>query len=417
MNILHLETSRYFSRVIERVAQESGYQYRNETTIDSGLKALREWKFDLLIASQSLQDGPVDNLLAGIPNTNNRGLPVILVTGEGYKTDRSRFFCAGVMDYLPKCELFYRKLKQFFDVVNRGGEILEELRNLRVAVLDERDESIPVIRSIFQFYGVNHAEYFDSIGEMLSAGPFDLYLIDAVSGLTAGELFPGLREQNAHSGIIVISDITNQLGLSHSLSLGADDFIVRPFDARSFTAKLKGVVRHLILLRELEDLSRQMEDRRKRDSLTGLWNHSYIHEYLVHSMDSTQTGELSVLLIDLDNFRQLNDRFGHLAGDDVLLEAADTIIGELGDIGEIGRYGDDRFLVVLPDRGLDEARKIAGHLLRHIRGLGDGKHGFPVTASCGLAGIGEEEDAMKLIELAEERLGEAKSSGRDRAAG
>lgn len=415
MNILHLEMSQFFSRIIGKVAVEAGYQYRNERSIKAGLTALGEWKYDLLITAHALEDGRAENLLQELAETSNRGMPVIVITADDSIENRERFFSLGVMDYFRKSDLIPEKMKLYFEVINNGGEILEELKNLKVAVLDDSNVSHHVIRSIFQYYGVEHTQYFQSPGEMMEAEDFDLYIIDSVMPeMTGDEVLMDIQGREHYGGIIVVSGVSNRLSTAHALALGADDFIYKPFDARVFIARVKGVVRHLVLLRELEDKSRQMEELARRDSLTRLWNHRSIHEFLEHEMKSGNSGPVSVLLFDMDNFKMVNDKFGHQAGDDVLLAASDLLTRIVGTDGEVGRYGGEEFLVVLPGKKADEARKIAEHLLLHFRELDMGLRDLTVTSSCGIADSLEIDDAMKLVERADERLYMAKDSGKDR---
>lgn len=418
MNILHLEMSQFFSRVIEKVAGEAGYQYRNEKSIEAALTALNDWDFDLLITAHILSDGRAEELLRLLSDTRNREMPVIVITADDSIDNRERFFSLGVMDYLQKSDLVPQKLRLYFEVISRGGEILDELKGLKVAVLDDSNVSLHVIRSIFQYYGVNHAEYFNSPKEMLSAGDFDLYIIDLVMPeMTGDEVLLALQGREHHGGVIVVSGVSNRLSMAHSLALGADDFVSKPFDARDFIARVKGVVRHLILLKELEEKSRQMEELARRDSLTGLWNHGAIHEFLEHYMGSEDYRIVSILLFDLDNFKIVNDRFGHQAGDDILLASSDMLTRVVGEDGEVGRYGGEEFLVILPGKKSEEAMKIAEHLLVHFRELDMGMRDITITSSCGLADSLEVEDAMKLVEIADRRLYMAKDLGKDRVVG
>ena len=415
MNILHLEMSKFFSGVIGRVTEESGYQYHNEKSIEAGMKALAKEKFDLLITAHVLEDGKAESLLRTIAETPYKDLPVIIVTSDDSIRNKERFFSLGVMDYLQKSDLVSERLKLYFKVINSGGEALEELRKLKVAVLDDSNMSLHVIRSIFQYYGVNRVQYFNSSKELVAAENFDLYIIDMVMPeMTGDEVLMAINEKNHHCGVVVVSGVSNRLSMAHALALGADDFLVKPFDARDFMARVKGVVRHVVLLRELEDKHRQMEELAKRDSLTKLWNHGAIHEILENEMRSEEAKNLSVLLFDLDDFKMVNDQFGHQTGDEVLLLASDLMSRILGPEGEVGRYGGEEFLAILPGKSAKEAGKLADELLKQLREHEVGAGKLKVTASCGAANSRESDNAMKLVELADERLYKAKEFGKDR---
>jgi diguanylate cyclase (GGDEF)-like protein len=116
--------------------------------------------------------------------------------------------------------------------------------------------------------------------------------------------------------------------------------------------------------KHLEELSQRLRTMAYRDVLTGLYNHRYFHEQLTHEIDrSLRYGQpLAVLLFDMDNFKAINDTYGHLAGDKFL-----SLVGQIvarsvrsSDIG--ARYGGDEFAIILPNTNADEAAAIAGKL-------------------------------------------------------
>ena len=418
MRVLHLEMSQFFSSVIEKVLASNGIEYMNARSVVAGLEALKEYEFDMLITSHILEDGRAEHFLEALAETGHRDLPVIVITSDDSMDTRERLFGMGVMDYLNKNEVVPAKVETYIRLISSGGQILEELKGFRVAVLDDSNVSLHVIRTIFNYYEVNHAEYFNSPRDMLDAGQFDLYIIDMVLPEMSGEqVLLEIKERNSRSGVIVVSGVLNRLTMAHTLELGADDYISKPFDAREFLARVKSVVRQLLLLRELEEKSRQMEEVSKRDSLTGLWNHGTIHEYLDHELKNSDGRTISVALFDLDNFKNVNDRHGHQTGDDVLLAASDVLSNHKADLDEVGRYGGEEFLLIMPETDRDQAINRAEHLLGHFRQLDMGRSDLKVTSSCGVAVSTERDDSMKLVELADERLYAAKEAGKDRVIG
>jgi diguanylate cyclase (GGDEF)-like protein len=154
------------------------------------------------------------------------------------------------------------------------------------------------------------------------------------------------------------------------------------------------------------------------DSLTGLWNRRAIFDNLEKEMTRCMTGSgnLSVLMIDLDHFKEINDRFGHLAGDQVLQQAAVRFRGGLRESDVIGRYGGEEFLVILPDCSASTAMERAEEL-RHIL------HDLPiatdagsvwVTCSVGVAGMAPGCTRNGLVGAADAALYVAKAGGRNR---
>jgi diguanylate cyclase (GGDEF)-like protein len=157
---------------------------------------------------------------------------------------------------------------------------------------------------------------------------------------------------------------------------------------------------------ELHDsLRRQVQ----HDALTGLLTHRGLHELVEAELAAAQLrgGDLSVIAIDLDDFRLVNDREGHLAGDRLLRRVAETLREQCREGEAAGRVGGDGFVVVLPGVG-DEAETVARRLAAEI-GRRTG-----TSASAGIARMRPDElDAISLIERANRGLAEAKQAGKD----
>ena len=408
--------SRFFSRVIQSVAVSECFEYRNERSIEDGIAALGEWDFDLIITAHILADGRAEDFLRKLAESKkHKDLPVIVVSSDDSIEYRETFFRLGVVDYLQKSDLVPEKISQYFKIIARNSELLEELQNFKIAVLDDSNFSLTVIRNLFRYYGLQNTSYFNSPRAMLDSGEYDLYIIDMVMPEMSGdELILAIRKLGNSRGIIVVSGVSNRLSIAHALTVGADDFVTKPFDGRDFMARVKGVVRNMVLMRELEEKSRLMEEASLRDSLTNLWNHGHIHSILDSHAPFDEAKLLAALLFDLDNFKSINDRFGHPVGDKVLLAATRILLSVVGKKGDVGRYGGEEFLVILPCIGSEEGRKVAEEILENFRKEQFDIPELKMTASCGMALYSEVDNAEDLVEKADERLYKAKKTGKDR---
>ncbi|MFW6051616.1 MAG: diguanylate cyclase domain-containing protein [Myxococcota bacterium] len=172
------------------------------------------------------------------------------------------------------------------------------------------------------------------------------------------------------------------------------------------------------LVRRLEEDEARLQELIIQDPLTGLFNRRHIMDTLDRELARVRRGHpLSVLMMDLDGFKRINDTHGHEQGDRLLeqLAAALESVTRATDIP--GRWGGDEFVVLLPDTRADEAERVASRLAERIREIGEQfDPERVVTASIGIAGAGPEDTPNGLLHRADRRAYQAKQAGGDRVA-
>lgn len=173
----------------------------------------------------------------------------------------------------------------------------------------------------------------------------------------------------------------------------------------------------------LEELSQRLRTMAYRDALTGLYNHRYFYEQLSHEIErALRYGQpLSVLLMDMNDFKQINDTFGHIIGDKALAIVGQVIQRQIrgSDIG--ARYGGDEFVIILTNTGADEARATSEKLelaVQQAAALGPHDQDLRLGISIGMAVCPEDSrSAGELLQIADNRLYEVKALRRGRSRG
>jgi diguanylate cyclase (GGDEF)-like protein len=206
------------------------------------------------------------------------------------------------------------------------------------------------------------------------------------------------------------------------LKLGAEDYLAKPFDVQELFARMARPLRVKRVLERLDRAKAAAEHLSLTDPLTGLPNRRDLERRLREEIDrSNRTSEpLGCLIIDVDRFKQVNDEYGHAAGDAVLAQVSSALQASLRSFDVVGRFGGDEFVALLPGANLEGARQVAEALCDVIATLAVSvtpRHGvLHLSISVGAVSHdpGIHEDAAALLDRADAALLEAKRSGRNR---
>jgi diguanylate cyclase (GGDEF)-like protein len=200
------------------------------------------------------------------------------------------------------------------------------------------------------------------------------------------------------------TDIGKQM---NALIKAGDDFVTKPISDNALVATVFSRAQR----------ARLLSNALARDSLTGLLKHADIKEQVVTELERAlrSSARASVVMLDIDHFKQVNDEHGHAAGDNVIRALANLLRQRLRRIDSLGRYGGEEFLAVLPDCTPEQALLIVDEIRQRfaeLRFIADGKE-FSSTLSAGIAGTDVNSDAEQLRERADKALYAAKHGGRN----
>ena len=376
-----------------------------------------------------------------------RHIPVVILTTLDDRDNKLRGLQAGAEEFLTKpiddIQLMAR-VKSLLGL----KVVIDELRareanGRRLGVIDAEtrdpleqhrlvagnvlvvDDNATQIKSIKSALGVEHRVSVMGVDE--AAGPPDLCVVAVTS-----RSFDGFRviarmrsgEATRHLPILAVVEPDDRARIVRALELGAHDVISRPIDEEELVARARTLMRRKRYVDAVRARLDQSLELAITDQLTGLYNRRFVFSQLAPLVQRAQCGgdPVSVMTIDIDHFKRLNDTYGHDVGDAVLRDFAVRLGTNTRPSDFACRLGGEEFVVIMPRTSGDIACLAAERLRRSVcaspfvvPGLAQA---LDVTVSIGVACTGDgEETAESLLKRADEALYEAKRSGRNRVIG
>lgn len=297
---------------------------------------------------------------------------------------------------------------------------------MRVLVAEDDPISRRVLASMLGKWGFEVVMTSDGMeADAILSGddPPRLAILDwMMPGIDGVEVTRRIRQSDRQDYVYVIllTAKDRQEDIIAGLEAGADDYVVKPFDAGELKVRLRAAQRIVKLQAELVEARDSLHYQATRDVLTGLWNRRAILKLLDDELERSAREDhpVAVIMGDLDSFKSINDAYGHAAGDEVLRQAAVRMGGVLRAYDQLGRYGGEEFLVVLPGCSAVDAMPLAERIRAAVADEPVEWEGLDLSFTVSL-GIATTEklvrlDAEVLIRQADAALYHAKQSGRNR---
>lgn len=427
--------------IMETTLKEQGYQVAVAANGQEALRQVREYSPDVILLDVIMPDISGFELARKLktdPTTS--AICIIMVTGLGSIEDRVKGLEAGADDFLSKPfnldELVVRvrslaRLKHLQDEMRRTDKLCSEAgcrlqrKRPEILIVEDDERIISICKNVLEATGYDLISANDdeqALGLIRRQGP-DLIILDIMlPGRDGLDLLSQIRKEpaGARVPVIILTALGDLKTKIKGFYIGADDYLVKPVSSMELLARVRANLRKYECEREL---ARQLDEvflQATTDHLTGLNNRRYLDSVLKRELARFQrNGQgLAVLIMDIDNFKQVNDRYGHNEGDKLLQYLAGILKDNLraGDLS--GRWGGDEFLAVLPDISPEEVETVA----RRIENMFSEYKLPPLkqppepaavpTLSIGIAFLKQEQETGELIEEADQALYRAKSEGR-----
>lgn len=267
----------------------------------------------------------------------------------------------------------------------------------------------------------------DAVEKTQEALP-DLVILDVMMPVMDGmEACRRIKEAEATRDIpVIFLSARDETEMKVSgLTLGANDYISKPFKAEELIARVSVAIRLKherdqlrVSAEEATERAEAAQERAMTDALTGLLNRYGLQHILSreHAEARRYNRPLSSLMIDLDNFKTINDTYGHATGDIALQQVASILREAVRGSDTVFRYGGEEFLVLLPETDLEGATALAEKIRQATssRPFGDGQRVFDLTLSAGASSLCDNESGNDMIARADMALYHAKKHGRNR---
>lgn len=376
-------------------------------------------------------------------------IPVIMVTALDQPSDRVRGLEAGADDFLTKpvgeVALISRvrnlvRLKMLVDELRMRtltghemgiGEdaadiVRDPVRNGRILLVEDHDgPAARILEMLRPDHDVTHIADPQEALFRAAESDFELAIVSlSLRGFDGLRLCSQIRslERTRHLPLLVMADPHADAQVLRGLDLGVNDYIMRPLDRNELVARARTQIRRCRYTMQLRDNFQNSVELAVKDPLTGLHNRRYMQSHLgVLLKQAMQRDDaLSLLIIDIDHFKAINDTHGHDAGDEVLRDFGARLRKNMRGIDLICRFGGEEFVVVMPETPMPVALTVAERLRTRIAGapfrIRGGQETLEVTISIGVAAAGQDDAPDAVLKRADEALYAAKREGRNRVA-
>lgn len=422
MKVLILENGRLFQKILQDLLIELGCTASCVRTGEEGLELLvdttEETKYDLIIASQHIFDKSGAEFIDYCKHSELK-TPIILLTSEPNETLLKNARAAGIKDIFPKTNITYLKSSIRYYI---QGEKNIDIQGGRILYVEDSASVAHIVTKYLKKLNLEITHY-PSAEEAFHAfadNEYDLVITDVMlEGTMDGlSLVRMIRASNSHSAKTPILAMTGHDDASLRIKLlhaGINDYVTKPPIEEELAARVNNLITNKRLADQVRQQQRSLFNIAMTDQLTTCHNRHSLSDYAPKYIKDAVRYEypLSIMILDLDFFKRINDEFGHTTGDIVLSDIGKLLMATCrqGDI--VSRIGGEEFLILLPHCNVYDAL----HKAENIRSMIELSEpaGLKITASIGIASLIEQhnEDFDNLYKAADNAVYQSKENGRN----
>lgn len=289
------------------------------------------------------------------------------------------------------------------------------MKRKTILVVDDEVVNLDILSELLDRFDVIDVTSGEEALEILSKEKIDLILLDILMpGMDGYEVCRTVKADKSlrHIPIIFITSKNDDLSIEHAYEIGASDYITKPFRHRELMARIGNALR-------IQELQEELRLLASIDPMTRLYNRRYfttMAEKILKLARREQT-PLSLAILDIDRFKQINDTYGHLTGDRVITALSEKLMSRYRESDLLCRFGGEEFVILMPNTELDIATLLAERTRKEIEKLQVPYNGgvISMTVSIGVSQVDleNEETLDPVLKRADDALYAAKNQGRN----
>jgi two-component system cell cycle response regulator len=389
------------------------------STGEEALTQLNEGGFELVCIAMHLSDMTGTELAKKIKALSKcTNVFIILLSSD---SDLEKIAQMKTADVNAVCQkMATEEIKSLLSKVNKNEIILSYCTG-NVLYMEDHLTLANMTCEILQQMGltVDHATTAERGLDIFERNNYDLVLLDIIlegkkDGIAVIEEIRAREDDKRSVPILAISSLLNAQQRIHALKVGGNDFITKPVMQAELTVRVKNLITSQQLMKQVLLQKQDLEQLAMTDQLTGLNNRYYLQLFIEKSLSEHKrhAQPLSLIMIDLDKFKPINDTFGHEQGDEVLVKVALALKNNSRLEDSVIRLGGDEFLLVFPYCSLAQAKNKAEIICKTIANLLFKQSDVRISASFGVASTEQGEfNFKKLLSLADEAAYQSKELG------
>jgi two-component system cell cycle response regulator len=419
MHILIVDHSKVVRTVWNKMVADLGHQSLTVSSAEEAMGVLNDQEVGFICASLSLPGENGIGLCRQVRAlSKHHKTPFILLTSTQDKILRQEAFEAGVTEIQEKMdkEQLEARLKQYLS--EEQGEL-----SGRVLYIEDSMVAAHIMIKILRHMNLQ-VDHFRSADEALASFEkydYDLIVSDillegVMSGVGLVNRVRSYLSDKRRVPVLALSGMDEPSRRIELFRLGVNDYIAKPPVEEEVRARVRNLIISKQLFDRVQAQSRQLYQLAMQDPLTNLSNRTGLMEFSSKCFSEATAYDtpLSLLIIDLDHFKNINDTHGHTTGDNVLMRIGAMLKKSCRDTDMAARVGGEEFVLILGQCGVEEAARQAEKIRKAVEALKP--DGIPVTTSIGVTSrpLGKDVKFDDLFKVADRAVYEAKNQGRNR---